>query len=298
MKRVLVTGASGFFGRHCLNDLRMRGYEVHACARNIIDQADVTWHNVDLMRGGAASDLVNMVRPTHMLHFAWDVGSGFWSSPDNISWAATTLAMVRTFHLSGGKRFVAAGTCAEYDWTTIHDYLNESADRKPATFYGEAKDSTRRLIESYSKEAGLSFAWGVLFLSFGSHERSERLVPSVIQDLLAGRTAKTTAGIQVRDLLDSRDVAAAFSALLDCAVDGSVNIASGQPIALRDVIERLGIITGRSELLELGAVPMRLNEPARLVADVTRLRKEVGFVQRISLDRGLEDAVDWWRLHQ
>lgn len=295
MKRVLVTGASGFFGRHCLDDLNARGYEVHACSRNITDQVDVTWHGVDLMRRGAASDLVNRVRPTHILHFAWDVSAGFWTAPDNISWAAMTLEMVRTFHLSGGERFVAAGTCAEYDWTCKNDYMHESANRNPSTLYGEAKDSARRLIESYSKQTGLSFAWGVLFLSFGSHERAERLVPSIIRNLLAGREAKTTTGSQIRDLLDSRDVAAAFSALVDCAVEGCVNIASGKPVALREVIEWLGEITGRPDLLELGAVPMRPNEPLRLVADVTRLREEVCFAPQISLYRGLEDTVNWWR---
>ncbi|MFW8645997.1 NAD-dependent epimerase/dehydratase family protein [Rhizobium beringeri] len=149
-----------------MNELRLRGYEVHACARHVLDQQDVKWHSVDLMEPGAGVELVQMVRPTHLLHFAWDVGAGFWSAPDNISWVATTLSMMRAFHLSGGERFVAAGTCAEYDWTTLPDYVPEGARREPATFYGTAKDSARRLVECYSRQTGLSFAWGVLFLSF------------------------------------------------------------------------------------------------------------------------------------
>ncbi|MBB3286309.1 nucleoside-diphosphate-sugar epimerase [Rhizobium sp. BK347] len=208
---------------------------------------------------------------------------------------AATLALMRAFHLSGGERFVAAGTCAEYDWTTLPDYVDEDARREPATLYGVAKENTRRLIEGYSRETGFSFAWGVLFLSFGSHERAERLVPSIIRNLLVGRVAETTAGMQIRDFLDSRDVAAAFSALVDCSVNGSVNIASGEARALRDVIERLGTLTGRPDLLELGALSTRPNEPQRLVADVTRLHQEVGFVPRISLDQGLQDAISWWR---
>lgn len=298
MKRVLVTGASGFFGRHCLHELVQRGYEVHACARHVLDMPETQWHGVDLMQPGAGTELVQTVRPTHLLHLAWDVGAGFWSAPDNISWVASTLSLMRAFHLSGGERFVAAGTCAEYDWTNLPDYVREDAIREPATFYGAAKENARRLIESYSHQTGLSFAWGVLFLSFGPHERPERLVPSIIRNLLAGRAAETTAGTQLRDFLDSREVAGAFSALVDCTVEGSVNIASGEPIALRNVIERLGKLTGRSELLNLGALPMRPNEPPRLVADTTRLRQEVGFTPRISLEQGLQDAIDWWRQQQ
>lgn len=295
MKRVLITGATGFFGRHCLKELLRRGYEVHACARHVLDQPDVKWHSVDLMQPGAGAELVQRIRPTHLLHLAWDVGAGFWSAPENISWVSATLSLLRAFHLWGGERFVAAGTCAEYDWTTLPDYVAEDAPREPATLYGTAKDSVRRLIESYSRETGMSFAWGVLFFSFGSHERPDRLVSSIIRNLLAGRVAETTAGAQLRDFMDSRDVAAAFAALLDCAVEGSVNIASGEARALRDVVERLGGLTQRSDLLRLGALSMRPNEPQRLVANVTRLRREVGFVPRISLDQGLQDAINWWR---
>jgi nucleoside-diphosphate-sugar epimerase len=233
-----------------------------------------------------------------LLHLAWDVGAGFWSAPDNISWVAATLSLMRAFHLSGGERFVAAGTCAEYDWTALPDYVREDSPREPATFYGAAKENARRLIDGYSRQTGLSLAWGVLFLSFGPYERPERLVPSIIRNLLAGRAAETTSGTQLRDFLDSREVAAAFSALVDCGVEGSVNIASGEPIALRHVIESLGGLTGRPDLLNLGALPMRPNEPPRLVAEVRRLREEVGFVPRISLEQGLEDAIDWWRQQQ
>ncbi|WFU05942.1 NAD(P)-dependent oxidoreductase (plasmid) [Rhizobium sp. CB3171] len=298
MKRVLVTGASGFFGRHCLNELLHRGYEVHACARHVLDQPGAKWHVVDLIQPGAGAELVRRIRPTHLLHLAWDVSSGFWSAPDNISWVAATLSLMRAFHLSGGERFVAAGTCAEYDWTNLPDYVGEDARREPATFYGTAKENARRLIEGYSRETGFSFAWGVLFLSFGSHERAERLVPSIIRNLLAGRVAETTAGTQLRDFLDSREVAAAFSALVDCSVNGSVNIASGEARALRDVIQLLGRLMGRSDMLRLGALKGRPNEPQRLVADITRLRQEVGFVPRISLDQGLQDAISWWRRQQ
>jgi nucleoside-diphosphate-sugar epimerase len=61
------------------------------------------------------------------------------------------------------------------------------------------------------------------------------------------------------------------------------------------VIEAIGREAGRSELLDVGALPSRPGDPDELVADVTRLRDEVGFRPRVRLSDGLATTVAWWR---
>ena len=91
------------------------------------------------------------------------------------------------------------------------------------------------------------------------------------------------------------DVASAFVALLESDVRGPVNIASGQGIALKDVILKIGEKLGRPELIRLGAIPSSKDEPPLLVADVHRLKEEVGWTPRFNIDTGLDQTIDWWK---
>jgi nucleoside-diphosphate-sugar epimerase len=74
MKRVLITGASGFVGRQCVPLLLAAGYEVHAVARTTNpEESDtrVRWHTADLLDESQVAELMAQVKPTHLLHLAW-----------------------------------------------------------------------------------------------------------------------------------------------------------------------------------------------------------------------------------
>ena len=78
-------------------------------------------------------------------------------------------------------------------------------------------------------------------------------------------------------------------------VSGAVNLASGRSVAIRDVVSTLGAISGRPELIDLGALPDRPGDPADLSADVARLRDEVGWAPTRALEDGLRETFEWWR---
>ena len=297
MKRVLVTGAAGFVGRQTIDPLRRRGFDVHTVTR-ATPVPGTRWHAADLMDPAAQRRLLEAVRPTHLLHLAWETEPGFfWAAPVNLDWLAASLTLLRAFRETGGQRIVVAGSCAEYDWAdpALAGDLPETAPRRPATLYGHAKDSLRRMLDAYARDTGLSHGWGMLFQAYGPHEKAGRVIASVVKALLEGRPAACSAGTQLRDFMDCRDIGPAFAALLDSEVQGAVNIASGEAVTVAEVVTRLGALTGRPDLVQLGARPMAAGEPPRLVADITRLRREVGYAPAIPLDRGLAESVAWWR---
>jgi nucleoside-diphosphate-sugar epimerase len=294
-KRVLLTGASGFIGRHVIAPLAERGFEVHAVARNPPGWQGCVWHAADLLQPDSVGPLVEEVRPTHLVHLAWYAEHGtFWEADENVDWLAASLRLIRSFHASGGRRAVVAGSCAEYDWSG--DCCTEQTALAPATLYGVSKNALRQAFEAYARASGLSHAWGRIFFTYGPGEPPTRVVASVARALVSGKSVACTAGTQVRDFLYVADVADAFAALTERAATGSFDIGSGQPLALRDLLLRLQDRAGAADLIEFGALPQR-DEPARIVADSGRLREHLGWRPGRSLDQGLDETLAWWRAH-
>jgi len=118
MKKVLLTGASGFIGRHCITPLVNSGYEVHCIStRNVNEQSEgVYWHKADLLKTLDVSSLVSNIKPESLLHLAWHMQPGdTLNDPCNIEWIEKSLSLLRVFKDNGGERAVIAGTCYEYD---------------------------------------------------------------------------------------------------------------------------------------------------------------------------------------
>lgn len=297
-----MTGAAGFVGRPLTELLAREGAEVHALhsRRDHPEIPGVRWHRVDLADDGAVEGLLDGLAPERLVHLAWCTEHGrFWRAPENLAWVRLSLGLVHGFVRRGGRRLVVLGTCAEYDWSSAAGPLAEStAALGPATLYGAAKDALRRMLEAYAEQEGFELAWGRLFFLYGPREAPARLVPSVIRSLLVGRPVAIGGGAQVRDFMHVADVAGAVAALLDSSVVGAVNIASGVGVSVGEVVDRIVQRVGRAELVRRGALPDRPGEPRSLVADVGRLREEVGFRPRWELAEGLADAVRWWEAHR
>ena len=297
MKKVLLTGATGFIGRHCLALLSARGYEVHAISSKMLtgNSSSVCWYRANLLDPGQVSDLMAKVQPTHLLHFAWFTMPGkYWTSLENIRWVQGSLDLILAFALHGGQRVVIAGTCAEYDWR--YGYCSEqTAPLLPATLYGTCKHALQTMLSIFTRQTGLSGAWGRIFFLYGPHEHPDRLVSSVIRSVLQGEPARCSHGNEIRDFLHVEDVASAFVALLESGVSGPVNIGSGRPVALKDVIHKIAYKVNRLDLIRLGDVPASANDPPLLLADVSRLLNEVNWRPKFDLDTGLEQTIEWWK---
>ncbi len=296
MSRVLITGATGFIGRHCLAHLQRQEYEVHATTsrRAAKQSSSVRWHRCDLLEPHRCSSLLAEVRPDLLLHLAWYVNpADYKTSPENQRWVQASEHLIREFAERGGRRVVVSGTCFEYQ-AGIEPAEESRTPLYPASPYAGAKIALyRRLQEILS---ATSWAWGRVFYSYGPFEAPSRLVAYVVRSLLLEQPALCSTGEQVRDFLYVDDVASALVSLLESDVRNAVNIGSGRPLSIRMLLQALGEKLNKTELIRFGAIA----SPARdlsLVADVRRLDQEVGWRPQVDLGSGLDRTIAWWREH-
>ncbi|WP_162901472.1 NAD(P)-dependent oxidoreductase [Breoghania sp. L-A4] len=293
--RILLTGAGGFLGREVARALS--AHHVIGVARHPAANAAVAeWIQADLLHCDMQT-VAEEARADTLIHLAWTTEHGkFWTAKDNLDWAAATLRLLRSFDAAGGKRAVLAGSCAEYDLSATVDAYCERRDLpSPHTLYGTAKDATRRMAEAYCRESGLSFAWARIFFLFGPHEHPNRLGGSIAKALVLDEEARCSSGIHLRDFLSTADAGGAIAALALSGVGGAVNIGSGTAMSIGDFARAFGDAAGRPDLIRLGAMPDRPGDPARIVADITRLRDEVGFRASVTFEQRVRETLDWWR---
>ncbi len=295
-RRVLVTGASGFIGSHCLAPLQQRGYEVHAVShrRTADTAAGVSWHVGDLLEAGERSRIVEAVEPAYLVHTAWYMEPGkTLTSPVNVDWVVASLDLVRRFQQSGGQRVVTLGTCFEYAFGPAE--LSESSPLRPASVYGASKVALSTAQAALADATGLSSAWARLFYLYGPNEDARRLVGDIASSVLAGREVATAEGRHRRDYMYVGDAGQAIAALLDSGVEGPVNIATGSALVVSDLVDMVARSAGRPELVRFGSRPLPPGEPDEIRADVRRLRDEVGWSALTPHEEAVRRTVDWWR---
>jgi nucleoside-diphosphate-sugar epimerase len=293
MMRVMLTGATGFIGTHCLHRLLKEDCEIHAVNRSGRGNRDrrVLWHAVDLRNIAQAIAIVTEIRPTHLLHGAWVATPGVYThSPENMDWLQSGIAMAGAFGANGGVRLVGIGSSAEYA-ASDSACLEDATPIEPATIYGKCKAACWLAVQAAAQQYGFSAAWGRLFLPYGPGDPLPRLIPAVIAALRSDKPVETTHGMQERDFVYAPDAADLFVSLLLSRETGVFNVGTGHATTIRSVVERLAARLAKAHLLRFGAIPPRSGDPPILVADMTKVHDRLKWSTATSIDGGLDKVL-------
>lgn len=291
--KVLLTGSTGFIGRHVTKELQLHGIDFVTVGRS--GGPNCCEHFcVDLLTMQDFMGIISESKPTHLIHLAWYAEHGkYWDSPLNLDWMSATYRLVESFCKQGGEHVVIAGTCAEYDWR--FGYCDEDlTPANPKTLYGIAKDAVRRMCQMLCYSHSVRLAWTRIFYPYGSDEAPGRLIPSLFKAFRNEVAPFGVNGTHFRDLMHVSDLAAAVCTCLSDEANGIINLSSGEPTALREIVTKIAAFSGHSPSLILNQPSLRTGEPTLLVGNNSRL-KSLGWQQKVDLQSGLSNYFKYYR---
>lgn len=274
--KLLVTGASGFIGRHVLAQLaRCENVEVMVMARRP-EAAPEGVTAVPGIIGPDAPGWAALGRPDTVLHLAWG-GLPNYRSPHHFDEAHWQSAFLRRLAAEGLPRLVCAGTCYEYGMR--QGRLLEEEPTDPVNAYGLAKDMLRRQLEL--DRGATQLLWARFFYLYGEGQAPTSLYSLVRAAIARGdRYFPMSGGEQLRDFLAvERAVDHLVRLALDPVPTGIYNIASGVPVSVRRLVETWFADAGREVELQLGRFPYPDWEPFAFWGSAARLHAALGITR-------------------
>lgn len=275
--KILVTGATGFIGRHLIPRLLERGHEVLAVARDEAKARQFDWFRQARF---LAVDIHSLPDETTMLfgeqdalvHLAWPGLPNYKSLFHFERNLPADYRFLRSMVEAGVRQLLVTGTCFEYGMQSGD--LREDMATHPTNPYGLAKDSLRQFLEYLRREQTFTLQWARLFYMYGPGQNSGSLISQLDAAIDRGdREFPMSGGEQLRDYLPVQTVATHLATLLEHPdTEGPVNICSGHPMSVRRLVESHLSDRNAQIDLKLGHFPYPDYEPLAFWGNASRLR--------------------------
>lgn len=237
--RVIVSGASGFVGRHVVDDLLKKGYEVIALVRNVEKAMALNWpESVKVVQFDLANKLDPLAIPPcgKLIHCAWDNVRDTQSMEHIEEHYAKHYAFIKHFIEKGVNKVVVIGSCYEYGLQ--YGPVLASQATKPNTPYALAKDFLHQSLRLLQNQNSFELLWVRLFYVYGEGQDPKSIIPLFDRALENGdQVFNMSFGEQLFDYLPIELAANQINLLLKKS-NGVFNVCSGQPISLRRLLEK------------------------------------------------------------
>jgi nucleoside-diphosphate-sugar epimerase len=305
VKRVVLTGATGFVGANLARRLILDGHDVHLLVRPgyrtwRVDgiREDVRIHEADLQDEERLRAILAGIRPAWIFHLA---AYGAYPAQTDLDQSLLTNVLGTASLLSaslavGFDGFVNAGSSSEYGFK---DHAPaESEWLEPNSTYAVAKGSATLLCSYLGRRTGANITTLRLYSAFGPWEEPSRLIPTLIVRGLEGRFPRLAAPTIARDYIFVDDVVDAFvrAASRESPDPGAVyNIATGKQQTLADVVRLVASEFAIAVKPEWNSMPNRTWDTGIWIGDSTRARHDLSWRPEVDFLAGFLATVDWLR---
>ena len=274
--KVLVTGATGFVGRHVVTELLHSGATVVATSHGGPPVDSFAWHReVEYIE----ADLCEKQRdyrglfgaPDALVHLAWARLPNYRDRFHFETNLPCSYEFIKQMVLGGVRDVTVTGTCFEYGMAS--GCLSEDRAPDPGNSYALAKDTLRRFLEELRREHDYRLKWVRLFYLYGEGQRRDSLLEQLKQAIANGEPSfNMSGGEQLRDYLPVTTAARYIARIcLQSRVTGIINCCSGDPISVRRLVEETARGLGAQISLNLGHYPYSTLEPMAFWGSTERL---------------------------
>lgn len=316
---ILVIGGAGYIGSHVVKEL-LKSKEVVVLDNLSTGHRLAVDERAAFIEGdlGNPADLRNVFANypiKAVMHFAASslVGESVINPMkyymNNVSATLTLLNTMREYEIN---KFIFSSTAATYGIPDI-DMITEETLTNPINPYGQSKLMVENIIEDLSKAEDFCYVVLRYFNAAGAHETAEigeehnpetHLIPIILQHLMGKREQisifgddyDTEDGTCIRDYIHVTDLANAHILALDSLLNGNnktktYNLGNGKGYSVKEVVDMCEKVTGKKAKIMIG--DRREGDPAMLVASSAKIRTELGWTSRYSLENIVETAWNW-----
>jgi UDP-glucose 4-epimerase len=292
--RCVVTGANGFIGTALCQRLLAAGAQVHGLCRQPVQPHPRHWLRCDVRDAEQVKTTFAQLRPQLVFHLA-SIVSGSQSIEMVLPMLQVNLAGFAHVALAASEvkceRVITIGSSMEPDMML---------PAVPSSPYAASKFAASCYARMFSEIYNLPIVIARVMMVYGPRQMdTSKLVPYIGSQLVKGRAAELSSGLQQFDWIYIDDVIDALLAIATRpGLNGhSVDVGTGTLSSVADIAHGIALRFGRVDLLRLGAIPNRKAEPTR-AADVARTAAVLEWRPRVGLEEGLDRTAAWLRANQ
>ncbi|MGK7877643.1 MAG: NAD-dependent epimerase/dehydratase family protein [Xenococcaceae cyanobacterium] len=305
MKRVILTGATGFVGANLARRLLQDGQKIYLLVRPGYNpwriagiRADVHLHEVELADAAALTGVVGKIQPDWVFHLAV---YGAYSSQTNLYQMVQT-NIIGTINLleaclqTGFEAFVNTGSSSEYGFKERAP--SETEWLEPNSHYAVTKASATLFCRYTAQSQGCHLPTLRLYSVYGPFEEPTRLMPTLIRRGLKGELPPLVNPDIARDYVYVEDVIDAYllAATQPNQEPGAVyNVGTGVQTSLREVVDVARQVMEITPEPQWGSMPNRRWDTNVWVADSGKIQAALGWQPRYTFEQGFRLMVDWFR---
>jgi len=299
MKRVIITGGTGFIGTCLTNEMINNNIEVTLLVRDI-KKADSLCRDkvkcIELYSEEYNLFAANSGEIDAFYHLAWE-GVAPEKKNDRIIQIRNidlALEMLEFAKAIGAKRFIATGTVAEYAF--CEDVMDVYAKQTPNDLYGASKTAAHYMLEVWARSLGMNFNWIVIPSTFGEGRRDNNILTYTIKTLLAGEKPSYGYLTQMWDFLYVGEVVRALRLIGEKGIEGKIYaIGSGIYKPLSYYVQTIRDIINPELPLGIGDKPALSDKAFSSCVSIKELTQDTGFVPQVSFEEGIRHTIDYYK---